>query len=207
MFNLNLPPVPEKTPPWGNRASRVLGCIFLWLLGWQFKGEIPNLSKMILIAAPHTSAWDLAVGLFAILGIGLKVEWLGKAELVNGRLGWLFKRLGGVPINRRAAHGVVAQTAVQFRERSHLLLALAPEGTRGKVKRWKLGFYHMAQAANVPIVPVALDYGRRCIDIGPAIDAKDDVEAVLTQIAQFYEGVLGKNHEKASITLADMLGN
>jgi 1-acyl-sn-glycerol-3-phosphate acyltransferase len=175
-------------------------------LGWRFGGEVPNISKGVLIAAPHTSSWDWPIGMFAILGVGIKVYWLGKAEFVNGRFRPFLTRLGGISVDRSAAHGVVEQTAEQFASREHFLLALAPEGTRSAVARWKLGFYYIAQQAEVPIVPVALDYGRKLVILGPAISAQQNFDAVAQQIADFYLPVRGRNHEKAALAYDQITG-
>lgn len=207
MPKLNPLPLPPNIPTWGNWASRAFGRFCLRVLGWHFEGEIPNVSKAVLIAAPHTSSWDWPIGMFAILGIGLKVYWMGKTEFVNGRFQPILKWLGGVPIDRSAAKGVVQQTVAQFQARDTFILALAPEGTRSAVSKWKLGFYYIAQSANVPIVPVALDYGRNCVHVGPCIPADQNIHAVFTQIAQFYDGVKGKVDENAALTLDKMIGD
>lgn len=197
----------EKLPRWGNWFSRAFGRFFLRLGGWQFQGEVPNLSKAVLIAAPHTSTWDWPIGMFAILGVGVKVYWLGKAEFVNSRFSRVLRFLGGIPVDRSAANGVVEQIAMQFQTRPHFLLALAPEGTRKAVDRWKLGFYHIAQAADVPIFPVSLDYGRKWIEIGSPISPQQELDIVLNQVADFYQDVVGYNHDKASLSLEKIRGN
>ncbi|MEM7331896.1 MAG: 1-acyl-sn-glycerol-3-phosphate acyltransferase [Chloroflexota bacterium] len=197
----------EKLPTRGNWLTRGIGRTVLRLGGWQFQGKIPNVSKAVLIAAPHTSTWDFPIGMAAILGVGVNVQWLGKAELVNGRFRRFFHFLGGIPVDRRSTNGVVAQIAEQFRSRPYFLLALAPEGTRKPVERWKLGFYHIAQAADVPIVPVSLDYGRKWIEVGLPINPQDDRDTVSQKVADFYEGVLGRNHHKAALSLNQIKGN
>lgn len=199
---LHAPVLGEQIPRWGGRMARGLARQLMRLLGWRFAGAVPNLPKMVIIGAPHTSNWDWPLAMVALLVLGIRVWWMGKHTFVDGPLRPLLRRMGGVPINRTRAHGVVAQMVDEFAAREQFLLGLSPEGTRSYVPRWKMGFYHIARQANVPIVPISLDYGRRLIGIGPAIDAAEEETAVLAQIEQFYHGVTGKNPRNANVTPA-----
>jgi 1-acyl-sn-glycerol-3-phosphate acyltransferase len=189
---LNAPVLGDAIPRWGNGLSRSLGRGLLRLLGWRFEGSVPNLPKMVLIGAPHTSNWDFLLAMVALFAVQARVYWLGKDSFVNSPLKPLLLWLGGVPVDRRAANGVVGQTAVQFQERQQFLLGLAPEGTRSLVPRWRMGFFYIAQAANVPIVPVALDYGRKIIEIGTPLWPEVGETAVLAQLRTFYTDTQGK---------------
>lgn len=200
-------PIPSNLPTWGNAVTRGVGRFFLQLLGWRIEGEIPNLAKMVLVAAPHTSNWDWPIGMFAILAVGVKVHWLGKKEFVNSRFRPILTRLGGIPVDREAKHGVVAQTAVQFQQRDQFLLALAPEGTRSMVTRWKRGFYYIAKAADVPIVPAALDYGRKVVLLGTPINPNQEMRDVLLTLFHFYDGVKGKNPQLGATSLRQIVGD
>lgn len=206
-IKLNTPKLQPKNPRWGNWLSRAFGRFGLRVLGWQFEGVVPDVDKAVIVAAPHTSTWDWPVGMFAIFSVGLKVYWLGKSEFVNGRFRPLLVWLGGIPVDRSASNGIVEQTAQQFGVREHFLLALAPEGTRKAVTRWKLGFYYIARAADVPILVVGLDYGRKKITISPPISPHQPLGSVVEQIADFYTPVRGKNHDRAALTAKQILGS
>lgn len=197
--SLNAPVLGDAVPRWGNKWSRHLARGLMWLLGWRFAGHIPNLSKMVIIAAPHTSNWDFPVAMMMLIAMQVRVYWLGKHTFVHGRLKPLLVWLGGVAVDRRAATGVVEQTAVQFQQRDKFILGLAPEGTRSSVTRWKMGFFYIAQAANVPIVPIALDYGRKTIGIGEPIWPDVGETAVLAQARSFYADVEGKRPAQFSL--------
>jgi 1-acyl-sn-glycerol-3-phosphate acyltransferase len=171
---------------------RRLGRGLMRLLGWRFAGSVPNLSKMVLVGAPHTSNWDFLLAMLALFALQVRVYWLGKHTFVNGPLKPLLRKLGGVAVDRRASSGVVAQVTTQFRERDQFLLGLAPEGTRSLVSHWRMGFFHIAQSAQVPILPVALDYGRKTIGIGEPVWPEVGETAVLAQLRAFYDGVQGK---------------
>ena len=189
---LNAPALGDAIPRWGNGASRLFGRGLLRLLGWRFEGSVPNLPKMVLIGAPHTSNWDFPLAMVALFAVQARVYWLGKDSFVNSPLKPLLLLLGGVPVDRWAASGVVGQTAVQFQEREQFLLGLAPEGTRSWVPRWRMGFFYIAQAANVPIMPVSLDYGRKIIGIGAPLWPEMGETAVLAQLRIFYADAHGK---------------
>ena len=160
---------------------------------WNVDGEIPNLPKLVIIAAPHTSNWDFVVGVSAKLALGLQVMWLGKDTLFRGPFGAIMRRLGGRPVDRYASHDVVNDVVGEFRRRDRLVLALAPEGTRKKVARWRTGFYHIAHTAGVPIVPVALNFGARAIQIMSPFHTTGDADADIRALQQRFDGVRGRN--------------
>lgn len=163
--------------------------------GWRIEGALPDLPKFVLCVAPHTSNWDFVIGYAAKMAVGLRASWLGKHTLFRGVMGPLLRRMGGIPVDRRAPSGVVEQAAERFRGSEQLVLGVAPEGTRKRVARWKSGFYRIARQAGVPIVPVALDWGRKTIRIGapfhPAAAEQTDLPALQT----FFRTARGKRPE------------
>lgn len=165
---------------------------FLRLSGWRLEGEKPQERRFVLIAAPHTSNWDLAY-LLALAAISdLKISWMGKHVLFRPPLGWLMRRLGGIPIVRHRHGDMVSQMATAFEESESLALVVAVEGTRGYVPHWKSGFYHIARAAGVPIVLGYLDYARRRGGFGPALRVSGDIGRDMDGIRDFYADKVGK---------------
>jgi 1-acyl-sn-glycerol-3-phosphate acyltransferase len=164
----------------------------LALFGWRIEAEVPDEPKLVLIAAPHTSNWDFLLAMATIFALGIRVSWMGKHTMFR----WPFKRfliwIGGVPTDRTAAQGTVQQTIDIFDRCDKFILGLAPEGTRSHVGRWKTGFYHVARGANVPVVMVRLDYGRKVLGIGPSLLPSGDIEADMARIQSFFAGVKGK---------------
>jgi len=185
------PNVPRR----GNGLTRGLSRLLLRLAGWRIVGTIPDLPKFVLIVAPHTSNWDFPVGLMARGAIGFRAEFLGKDTLFRPPLGWIMRWLGGHPVNRRHPQGVVGAIIGTIRSRSAFLLALAPEGTRRRVERWRTGFYHVALGAGIPIVPVAFDFGRREIVLHEAFWPTSDEPADLAALGEVYRGVTGRRPE------------
>jgi 1-acyl-sn-glycerol-3-phosphate acyltransferase len=131
------------------------------------------------------------------MALGLRASWLGKHTLFTGPMGPLLRWMGGIPVDRSAAHGVVEQAAAQFRRQPALVLAVTPEGTRRQVGRWKMGFYHIARLADVPIVPVALDWGTRTVRIGDPRKPTDDEDADVERLMAFFRQVRGRHPELA----------
>lgn len=169
------------------------------LLGWRLEGGPPaDTPKFVLIAAPHTSNWDLPVMLGAAFGYGIKIHWMGKHTLFRGPLGPFFRWLGGIAINRSAAHNVVAQSVDLFKETDALILAVPPEGTRSKVRHWKTGFYYIAHGATVPIVLGYVDFTRKAAGLGPVMQASSDIEKDMQTIRAFYANIQGKYPELTS---------
>jgi 1-acyl-sn-glycerol-3-phosphate acyltransferase len=172
--------------------KKLLGRIYLTCGGWRQIGEPPREAKYIIVAAPHTSGWDLPPLLGFAWVNGIKLSWMGKHTLFAGRWGWLFRWLGGIPIDRRSRNGVVAQMAVVFEESDRLALAIPVEGTREYREYWKSGFYYIAKQTGVPIVLTVLDWSRKEGGFGPTIWPSDDLSVDMDPVRAFYEGRRGK---------------
>ena len=135
-----VPAMPPQAPRDGNRFTRWLGRAILRAGGWTISGDWPDLPRLVVIAAPHSSGWDAVWGLAAKLAMGVDIAFIAKAELFRGPLGWLLRRFGGLPVNRSAPGGIVEQTADRIRRSERMWFVLAPEGTRRRVEHWKTGF-------------------------------------------------------------------
>ncbi|MBD3843239.1 MAG: 1-acyl-sn-glycerol-3-phosphate acyltransferase, partial [Campylobacterales bacterium] len=133
--------------------KKIYQFIFFKLMGWRINGSIsPDLKKCVMIVVPHTSWKDFLIGVMARGSIGLEMHFVAKKELFVFPFGWYFKWMGGAPLDRSKKENKVDAIAEIFEERNVFRLAIAPEGTRKKVERWKTGFYYIAMKANVPVV-------------------------------------------------------
>ncbi|HEY5547865.1 MAG TPA: lysophospholipid acyltransferase family protein [Gemmatimonadaceae bacterium] len=192
------PIVPALAPNVPRRNRRILqrfGRLGMRLMRWRIDGEIPDLRKFVIVVAPHTSNWDFVVGLCCDLALDMDAVWLGKHSIFVGPFGRWLKSLGGIPVDRSSAHNVVSQVAAEFARRDQMILGLAPEGTRSKVESWRSGYWHIAHAAGVPILPVGFDYRRRAAVIGTphaTSDSLADDEAVLKE---FFAGITPRRPE------------
>lgn len=161
---------------------RSVGVLALRMLRWRVDGNLPDVSRLVVIVAPHTSNWDFVVGFSAYLALQLDATWFGKHTLFRWPMGPVLRHFGGIPVVRTKATNVVDLYVREFGRRERMVLALAPEGTRRKVEGWRTGFYHIAVGAGVPIVPVALDYAARRVRILPAFVPTGDLVHDLVQL-------------------------
>jgi 1-acyl-sn-glycerol-3-phosphate acyltransferase len=178
--------VGPRVPRWGNAFLAALGRAILRVLGWRVELRIPDHPKMVMIGVPHTSNWDFVVGIAAIFAMRVRVRWWVKHTVYvrpwRGIVDWL----GGIPINRKAAHGIIDQTIDAFARESTLVLGLTPEGTRGRTEQWKRGFYHVAVRAKVPIVLAWFDYRNKVVGAGPTFWPTGDYAADTAKMLEFY---------------------
>jgi 1-acyl-sn-glycerol-3-phosphate acyltransferase len=176
-------------------VSKTLAWAAWALMGWRFEGNFPDIPKAVVIVAPHTSNWDFLVGVVAMFAIGVRVQFLGKHTLFRWPLGVIMRWLGGIAVDRRSASGVVEQIVRIFKERSDLLLVIAPEGTRGQVTQWKTGFYHIASGTGLPIVPISFDYPTRLIRIGDPFDPTGNEDSDIRTLQALLHQAAGKREQ------------
>jgi 1-acyl-sn-glycerol-3-phosphate acyltransferase len=186
------------TTPLVNTVLRAASRAFLRLNGWTVQGALPdNTPKCVLIAAPHTSNWDLPYTLMVAYCLHLNVYWMGKQSLFRGPFGPVMRWLGGIAVDRSKSTNLVAASAAALVAASgSLQLVVPPEGTRGKTRHWKTGFYFIALEARVPIVLAYMDYRRKVSGLGPVFHPSGDVEADMTEIKRFYAGIQGRNADQ-----------
>ncbi len=192
------PTVTHAAPP----ASILLysaARVYLAVAGWKIEGELPPLKKAILIAAPHTSAWDGPHMLAVAWAFRLRLHWLAKHTLFKGWRGPFMRWLGAIPVDRRAPRGLVGEVAERIANADGIILAIAPEGTRQRTEHWKSGFYRIAEAADVPILCGFLDYGRKVGGVGPALVPSGDVRRDMDRIRAFYAEITGLRPDASGV--------
>ncbi|HEV7233090.1 MAG TPA: lysophospholipid acyltransferase family protein [Sphingorhabdus sp.] len=164
--------------------------------GWHAHGEIPSPRKFVLIAAPHTSNWDFVNFLGLTEDLGIKPHFMAKTSLFRWPFTNFMLDMGGVPVDRSSSKNYVQQMIDEFKQRSEFILTIAPEGTRGSVRAWKTGFYHIAIGAGVPLVVGMMDYGTKTGGLGPAIWPTGDYRADMAKVAEIYAEVTPKHPAK-----------
>ena len=177
--------LPSEAPSKGNRVTRAIGRALLRMIGWRIVGHTPRCPKVIICAAPHTSNWDFVLAMLAVLTLGLRASYLMKKEAFIWPLAGLFKWLGGVPVERAQAGGLVRSMVTWLNNREKAWLLITPEGTRKKVDRYKTGFLRVAELADVPVGLVAWDYANKCIVIEKIWTLTGDNEADCEGIRQY----------------------
>lgn len=178
-----------------NTVLRGASLLFLRLAGWKVEGALPaNAGKCVLIAAPHTSNWDLPYTLMVAFALRLNPYWMGKQGIFRAPFGALMRWLGGIAVNREQSTNLVDASAQALRAADGpVQLIVPPEGTRSKTRYWKTGFYYIALGAQVPIVLAYMDYARKVSGLGPVFQPTGDIERDMVSIKAFYAPFKGKN--------------
>ncbi|MFL0076026.1 1-acyl-sn-glycerol-3-phosphate acyltransferase [Tenacibaculum maritimum] len=170
--------------------------IYTKILGWKFVGEFPShLKKYVIIGAPHTSWKDFPIALLARNSWGIKINFIAKKALFKPPFGFIFRWLGGAPVDRSKSTNKVDAIVAMFNKQDEFRLALSPEGTRKKVVQWKTGFYHIAKGAKVPIVMFSFDFGKKQVALSPPFYTTDNMEKDFECFYDFYKDVKGANPE------------
>jgi 1-acyl-sn-glycerol-3-phosphate acyltransferase len=182
-----------------NGFAHWLGKTIIRVTGWRVAGAVPKTNKsMIIIAAPHTSNWDLFFLLGAAYSFRLSIQWLMKASVFVPIAGDFLKFLGGIPVDRSQRNNLVSDLAARIRESEGIALVVPPSGTRGYTEYWKSGFYQIALAANIPVVCGYLDYPNKVAGLGEAFELSGDITADMDRIRAFYEPITGRHPEQKS---------
>ncbi len=171
-------------------------------MGWKIEGMIDeSVKKCVLMVIPHTSWHDFYLGIFTRGITGIEMNYIGKKELFRFPFGFYFRWMGGAPIDRTGSLNKVDAIAKIFEDQTIFRLAIAPEGTRKKVAELKTGFYYIALKANVPIVPIAFDFGRKTVNLGKPFYPTNDYENDLKTLLTHFEGVIGKVPENSFVSI------
>lgn len=171
--------------------------IYFRLMGWTIVDDRPPvLDRCIYVVAPHTSNWDFIIGVMvrSIVRLG-DVRYLAKDSLFKPPFGWVFRALGGYPVDRSRKHNLVHQVADYFRTIPGFKIAITPEGTRKRVETWKTGFYHIAREAQVPLILTALDYGNKRVTFSAPFLITGDVERDIERMKDHFRPINGRNPE------------
>lgn len=168
------------------------------IIGWSVKGNVTNRpDKFVLIVAPHTATSDFIIGILARSALGINsTKYLGKSQLFKFPYGFIFRALGGYPVERTKSNNLVDSVTEIFNKHDKFSIALAPEGTRSKVSRLKTGFYHIARKAKVPIIPIGFDYSTKTVIAGESFYPTDNIESDFRLLFSFFENIKGKYPER-----------
>lgn len=181
------PAMNSSVPHGGNLLTRVIGSLILKSMGWRVSGTFPQEKKLVFIGCPHTSNWDFILALASMQSVGLKCNWMMKKEAFFWPFGGLFRRLGGIPIDRTAAKDTPTQMADWFARQDKAYLGMTPEGTRSKVKRLKTGYWRIARKANIPVFLIGVDAVNKIVKLDRLWPLTGDMEADNAAIKAYYD--------------------
>lgn len=178
--------------------GRAISRIILRLIGWAVVDLPERPGRAVVVVYPHTSNWDFVIGVLAKSVLRLNARWIGKDALFRGPMGPFMRWLGGIPVNRKQPAGFADRVARELGEQEPFLLAITPEGTRGRTQGWKSGFYRIARAARVPVVLATIDYAHKRIGLLAMVELTGEEDADMARIAEVYQGCKGRRPELAS---------
>ena len=178
-----------------------IGAFALWITGWKvvLQGDVNNLNRCVLVVAPHTSNWEFVLGIFAYWKLEKPIKLIIKDAHTKAWYGWIVRKLGGIGIDRSQRNNLVSFVTNLY-EKEDFSLVVTPEGTRSKVNKWRMGFYHIAQSAKVPIVLGAGDFKRKTIFIGKSFSIAEvetrPIESIMEEIQDYYQDITPKYPEQ-----------
>ena len=185
--------IPQRKHP----IRTLIGRAIFKLIGWKLEGNLPNKSKLVLVALPHSSNFDFILALSVIWGWGLKLNYMGKHTLFKFPYGFFFRAVGGIPVDRRSPQGLIEKMTGEFNSRSSLMLGIAPEGSRNSDGSLKAGFARIAKAASAPVLPVVVNYKTKTLILGKLITDLSDVESVIGAVRE--QGLAGHRRAPAKV--------
>ena len=170
--------IPQRIQP----IRALIGRTVFKLTGWKLVGNLPNESKLVIVALPYSSNFDFILALSVIWGWGLKINFMAKHTLFKFPQGLFFRAVGGIPVDRRSAHGLVEKMTHEFNSRSSLILGIAPEGRRNSDGSLKAGFARIAKAASAPVVPIIVNYKTKTLTLGNLVSDLSDVDGIIEAV-------------------------
>ncbi len=175
-----------------NALTRGIGRLMLRVSGWRIVGALPDVPKLVVSVAPHTSAWDFVVGVMVLFALDIRIAFLGKHTLFTGLFGRFMRAIGGIAVDRDKPHGIVNDVIAAINTADKMIFALAPEGTRQLDKGFKTGFLHIAHGAKIPICLAYFDFAKKVVCFGEMIEASGDVALDIEKVIAFYRPIHGK---------------
>ena len=174
-----------------------LARLYMKIVGWKLSGAVPHDKKIIIIAAPHTSNWDLIYLLATAYSFGIKLNWVAKKSIFRFPFGGMMRALGGFELDR-SKNGMVDSIVNVIKREERVRLMIAPAGTRKHTPHWRSGFYYIAKIAQIPMVCGFLDYKKKLSGFGPVLRVSDSLVADMDKIREFYRGVTARYPELGS---------
>ena len=189
--------VPERLRGSRSKILRKIARFGINISGWTIKGKVPDEERIVIIAAPHTSNWDFILAMLAIFGLNIKVRWLGKHSIFKPGFKKFFEWLGGIPVYRDNPSSLIENVVNIVKKERSIVIAMTPEGTRKKVKRWKTGFLRIAKQTHSKILLISIDAPTKSIEIGKIFNPTGNSDEDLAYIQKYYSTFRGINPQKS----------
>ena len=189
--------IPERLRGSRSKILRIIARFGINISGWTIRGNVPDEERIVIIAAPHTSNWDFILAMLAIFGLNIKVRWLGKHSIFKPGFKKFFEWLGGIPVYRDNPTSLIENVVNIVKKERSIVIAMTPEGTRKKVKRWKTGFLRIAKQTHSKILLISIDAPTKSIEIGNIFNPTGNSEEDLAYIQKYYSTFRGINPQKS----------
>ena len=189
--------IPERLRGSRSKILRIIARFGINISGWTISGNVPDEERIVIIAAPHTSNWDFILAMLAIFGLNIKVRWLGKNSIFKPGFKKFFEWLGGIPVCRDNPTSLIENVVNIVKKERSIVIAMTPEGTRKKVKRWKTGFLRIAKQTHSKILLISIDAPTKSIQIGKIFNPTGNSEEDLAYIQKYYSTFRGINPQKS----------
>ena len=189
--------IPERLRGRRSKLLRKIARFGINISGWSIKGKVPDEERIVIIAAPHTSNWDFILAMLAIFGLNIKLRWLGKHSIFKPGFKSFFKWLGGIPVYRDNPSTLIDSVVKIVKKEKSIVIAMTPEGTRKKVKRWKTGFLRIAKQTHSKILLISIDAPTKSIEIGKIFNPTGNSDEDLAFIQKYYSSFRGINPNKS----------
>ena len=189
--------IPERLRGRRSKLLRKIARFGINISGWSIKGKVPDEERILIIAAPHTSNWDFILAMLAIFGLNIKLRWLGKHSIFKPGFKFFFKWLGGIPVYRDNPSTLIDSVVKIVKKEKSIVIAMTPEGTRKKVKRWKTGFLRIAKQTHSKILLISIDAPTKSIEIGKIFNPTGNSDEDLAFIQKYYSSFRGINPNKS----------
>ena len=189
--------IPERLRGSRSKILRKIARFGINISGWTIRGNVPDEERIVIIAAPHTSNWDFILAMLAIFGLNIKVRWLGKHSIFKPGFKKFFEWLGGIPVYRDNPTSLIENVVNIVKKERSIVIAMTPEGTRKKVKRWKTGFLRIAKQTHSKILLISIDAPTKSIEIGNIFNPTGNSEEDLAYIQKYYSTFRGINPQKS----------
>ncbi len=183
--------IPERLRGSRSKILRKIARFGINISGWTIKGNVPDEERIVIIAAPHTSNWDFILAMLAIFGLNIKVRWLGKHSIFKPGFKKFFEWLGGIPVYRDNPSTLIENVVNIVKKEKSIVIAMTPEGTRKKVKRWKTGFLRIAEQTHSKILLISINAPTKSIEIGKIFNPTGNSDEDLAYIQKYYSAFRG----------------
>ncbi len=172
---------------------RKVATIFFRLKSWKLSEDIPSsVTKAVVVAAPHTTGFDLLYIILLSAYFDLPIRWIAKEELFIWPFRGILMWLGGIPVKRHSSESKTVIIGKMLRETDKkMFLVIAPAGTRKNlpVEAWNKGYYYIALYAGVPLIFATINYKNKRASVSFPFMPNGDHDSDIHEVKRHYRNL------------------